>query len=146
MSGCLCGIDLSRVLSSLQTLIDQADRVATSAPSESMRAQGAAEMVGLVKARYLLELEQLRAKRSRGLGGGLINDNTCSYARKCYNQIHQDNKQTGSGKMKNLYEIKNHKGIHLCYQVAKNEKDAVETARIYYGYKSAKVAVFIRED
>lgn len=47
---------------------------------------------------------------------------------------------------KNLYEIKNHKGAHLCYQVAENEKDAVETARIYYGYKSAKVAVFIRED
>jgi hypothetical protein len=46
--------------------------------------------------------------------------------------------------MKNLYEIKNAKGIHLCYQVAKTEAEAVETARVYYGHKGAKTACFIR--
>ena len=46
--------------------------------------------------------------------------------------------------MKSLYEIKNAKGIHLCYQVAKTEAEAVEAARVYYGHKGAKTACFIR--
>lgn len=47
--------------------------------------------------------------------------------------------------MKNLYEIKNHKGAHVCYQVAKTPKEAVEFA-VMYGHRSAKVAVPIREN
>lgn len=47
--------------------------------------------------------------------------------------------------MKNLYEITDRNGIHLCYQVAKSEADAVDTARVY-GHRKAAKAVFVRED
>ena len=46
--------------------------------------------------------------------------------------------------MKNLYQITDNSGTHLCYQVAKTEAEAVEAARVYYGFKSAKKAVFVR--
>jgi hypothetical protein len=46
--------------------------------------------------------------------------------------------------MKNLYQITDRNGIHLCYQVAKTEAEAVEAARVYYGHKGAKTAKFIR--
>ena len=46
--------------------------------------------------------------------------------------------------MKNLYNIKNAKGIHLCYQVASTPEEALETAKSYYGHKSAAFADFIR--
>ena len=47
--------------------------------------------------------------------------------------------------MKNLYNITDKLGIHLCYQVANNEEDAVRIARIY-GHARAAHAEFIRED
>lgn len=46
--------------------------------------------------------------------------------------------------MKNLYRITNKAGIHLCYQVAKCEADAISFARMY-GHKAVK-AVFVREE
>ena len=46
--------------------------------------------------------------------------------------------------MKNLYEIKNAKGIHLCYQVAETADDALQAAKVYYGHKSAAFADFVR--
>lgn len=46
--------------------------------------------------------------------------------------------------MKNLYEIKNAKGIHLCYQVAETAAEALHAAKVYYGYKSAAFADFVR--
>lgn len=48
--------------------------------------------------------------------------------------------------MKNLYAITNRKGIHLCYQVAESEKDAVHIAKVYYCHRAAYKARFIRED
>jgi hypothetical protein len=48
--------------------------------------------------------------------------------------------------MKNLYEIQDKNGNHLCYQVGESEKDAVFSAKNFYGYKKAAQAVFIRED
>lgn len=57
-----------------------------------------------------------------------------------------DTSTTGEMEMKNLYEIMNWKGIHLCYQVAESEKDAVRIAKVYYGHRSAHKARFIRED
>lgn len=47
--------------------------------------------------------------------------------------------------MKNLYEIKNKKGGHVCYQAAKNKKQAVDFARMY-GHKGAAKAAFVRAD
>lgn len=44
----------------------------------------------------------------------------------------------------NLYEITNKNGVHLCYQVATDEKDAVSTAK-NYGHKGAKNAEFVRK-
>lgn len=46
--------------------------------------------------------------------------------------------------MKSLYEITTRTGLHLCYQVASNESDAVSFARMY-GHRSARRAVFVRE-
>ena len=46
--------------------------------------------------------------------------------------------------MKSLYEIKNAKGIHLCYQVAETAAEAVHAAKVYYGHKSAAFADFVR--
>lgn len=46
--------------------------------------------------------------------------------------------------MKNLYEIKNAKGQHLCFQVATSPEEALEAARVYYGHKSAAFADFVR--
>ena len=46
--------------------------------------------------------------------------------------------------MTNLYEITNSNGVHLCYQVAATEVDAVRAAKMYYGHKGARFAVFIR--
>lgn len=48
--------------------------------------------------------------------------------------------------MKNLYEISNRYGVHLCYQVAKTEAEAVEAARVYHNFKSARYARFVRVD
>ncbi len=47
--------------------------------------------------------------------------------------------------MKNLYEIKNVKGIHLCYQVATSEAEAVDFAKMY-GFKAAFSAEFVRKN
>lgn len=47
--------------------------------------------------------------------------------------------------MKNIYEILSPNGVHLCYQVAASEKDAVAFARMY-GHRRAAKAVFVRED
>lgn len=47
--------------------------------------------------------------------------------------------------MKKVYEILNAEGIHLCYQVATTESQALNFARIY-GYPAAMVATFIRRD
>lgn len=47
--------------------------------------------------------------------------------------------------MKALYEITDRRGIHLCYQVAHSEKEAVKTAKMY-GFRSAAHATFVRED
>lgn len=52
----------------------------------------------------------------------------------------------GEMEMKNLYAITSRKGIHLCYQVAESEQDAVHIAKIYYGHRAAYKARFIRED
>lgn len=46
--------------------------------------------------------------------------------------------------MKNLYEITNKNGVHLCYQTAKSESEAVDFAKMY-GHKGAKNAEFVRE-
>lgn len=46
--------------------------------------------------------------------------------------------------MKNLYNIKNSKGVHLCFQVANSEKEAVAIAKMY-GKSTAKSAEFVRE-
>lgn len=48
--------------------------------------------------------------------------------------------------MKNLYSITNKNGVHLCYQVAASEEDAVYAAKNYYGAKGAKNAEFVREN
>ena len=47
--------------------------------------------------------------------------------------------------MKNLYEILNRKGIHICYQVAENEKDAIDFAKMY-GHKGVAQAVFVQKN
>jgi len=46
--------------------------------------------------------------------------------------------------MKSLYRIKNVFGVLLCYQVADNERDAIQLAKDFYGFKTAKQAEFIR--
>ena len=46
--------------------------------------------------------------------------------------------------MKNLYRIFNHKGAHICNQVASSEEEAVELARDFYGHRSARRAEFVR--
>lgn len=48
--------------------------------------------------------------------------------------------------MRSLYKILDYKGRYLCYQVARSEDAAVETACIYYGYRGARSAVFVREE
>lgn len=45
----------------------------------------------------------------------------------------------------NLYAITNKKGVHLCHQVATDEKDAVSTAK-NYGHSGAVYAEFIRKN
>lgn len=45
--------------------------------------------------------------------------------------------------MKNLYSITSKNGLHLCYQVANSEADAVSFACMY-GYKAVN-ATFVRE-
>lgn len=45
--------------------------------------------------------------------------------------------------MKNLYSITDKAGRHLCYQVAKNEQQAVDFARMY-GHR-ANNAKFVKE-
>lgn len=47
--------------------------------------------------------------------------------------------------MKNIYEILNADGVHLCYQVAASGTAAVDFARMY-GHRRAAKAVFVRED
>lgn len=47
--------------------------------------------------------------------------------------------------MKNLYEIQDNDGIFLCHQVAENEREAVDFAKMY-GFARAKTAIFIREN
>lgn len=47
--------------------------------------------------------------------------------------------------MKNLYEIKDRNGNHICFQVGKTEADAVYSAKNYYGHKRSAKAVFVRE-
>lgn len=47
--------------------------------------------------------------------------------------------------MKNLYSILNRKGIHICYQVAENEKDAIDFAKMH-GHKGAAQAEFVRQN
>ena len=56
--------------------------------------------------------------------------------------VRHTGKQTGNI-MKSLYEIKNAKGIHLCYQVAETAAEAVHAAKVYYGHKSAAFADFV---
>ena len=48
--------------------------------------------------------------------------------------------------MKNIYRITNKNGVHLCYQVAASEEDAVYAARNFYGHRGAKFAEFVREN
>ena len=45
--------------------------------------------------------------------------------------------------MKNLYEILDRYGRHLCHQVGTSSADAVRTARVYYGHRSAFRAVLV---
>lgn len=47
--------------------------------------------------------------------------------------------------MKNLYRITNKNGATLCFQVAVNENQAVDLAKMY-GNRGAKQAEFVRED
>lgn len=47
--------------------------------------------------------------------------------------------------MKNLYRITNKNGATLCFQVAKNEEQAIDLAKMY-GSKGANKAEFVRED
>lgn len=47
--------------------------------------------------------------------------------------------------MKNLYRITNKAGRTMCFQVAKTEREAVYTARVY-GYRAAAAAAFVREN
>ena len=47
--------------------------------------------------------------------------------------------------IKNLYAINDYRGIFLCYQVANSESEAVDFAKMY-GFRSAKKAVFVREN
>lgn len=47
--------------------------------------------------------------------------------------------------MKNIYEITNKNGVHLCYQVARSEVQALDFARMY-GYRGAHKATFVRAD
>ena len=46
--------------------------------------------------------------------------------------------------MKNLYAIFDRHGRHLCHQVGTSSADAVRTARVYYGHRSAFRAVHVR--
>lgn len=46
--------------------------------------------------------------------------------------------------MKKVYAITNQKGIHLCYQVAESEQEAVHIAKVCYGHLSAYKARFVR--
>ena len=46
--------------------------------------------------------------------------------------------------VRNLYEIVSYDGFHLCYQGATTAEEAVQTAKAYYGHKSAAYAKFIR--
>lgn len=46
--------------------------------------------------------------------------------------------------MKNMYRITNKAGRTLCFQVAKTEREAVDTARMY-GHRAA-AAEFVREN
>lgn len=47
--------------------------------------------------------------------------------------------------MKNLYSILSRNEVHLCYQVASSEKEAISLAKIY-GIKGVSKAVFVREN
>lgn len=51
----------------------------------------------------------------------------------------------GVTEMKNIYEILSTNGVHMCYQVAASEEQALSFAR-RYGYRRASKAVFVRED
>lgn len=46
--------------------------------------------------------------------------------------------------MNNVYRITNKAGVTLCFQVADDEKNAIETAKMY-GNRSARYAEFVRE-
>lgn len=46
--------------------------------------------------------------------------------------------------MKNLYRIINKRGATVCFQVARSEEEALDTARMYG--KKGKRAEFVRED
>ena len=48
-------------------------------------------------------------------------------------------------KMKKLYAIQDKNGIFLCHQVAKNEGEAVEFAKMY-GFAHAKTAIYVRDN
>ena len=45
--------------------------------------------------------------------------------------------------MKNLYRITNKKGVTLCMQVARNETEALDAAKMY-GARGARYAEFVR--
>jgi len=47
--------------------------------------------------------------------------------------------------MKNLYRITNKNGATLCFQVARDEQDALDGARMY-GHRGARFAEFVREN
>lgn len=46
--------------------------------------------------------------------------------------------------MKNLYEILDRYSRRLCYQVGPSASEAVRTARVYYGHRSAFRAIIVR--
>ena len=48
-------------------------------------------------------------------------------------------------KMKKLYAIQDKNGIFLCHQVAENESEAVEFAKMY-GFARAKIAIYVRDN
>lgn len=48
--------------------------------------------------------------------------------------------------MKNLYRIIDARGITLCHQIGTSERDALNSARVYYGFRSARRAEFVRGD
>ena len=48
--------------------------------------------------------------------------------------------------MKNLYRITDARGITLCHQIGVNSRDALKSAKVYYGFRNARRAEFVRAD